>query len=339
MINSNNKLKGIIVGCGYFAQFHIEAWSRIADVEILAICDLDIHKAQQTSEKYGINKAFSTLEEALQQYQPDFVDIATPPNTHLEICAIAAKSKCNIIVQKPLAPIYDEALKIKDLEADYSIRIMVHENFRFQPWHRAIKSLLSSDAIGKPLNTLWRMRMGDGWQPNAYLERQPYFRDMPRLLIYETGIHMIDTLRYYFGEPVSVHSKLKKLNPDIKGEDTGMVFMEFEGGNDVILDMSRYHESDAENPRLTFGEIIIEGDKGRINLYPDGKITIKKLGEHPFHHQYNFKPINFAGDCVYATQKHFVESLLTNNEFETSVSDYLKNIRIQDEIYKIAGDW
>lgn len=338
MINSNKKLKGIIAGCGYFAQFHIEAWSRIPDVEIIVICDLDIQKARQTSEKYGIKDSFSTLQEALQIYQPDFVDIATSPNTHVELCTVAAKNNCNIIVQKPLAPTFDDALKIKDLEAEYNIRIMVHENFRFQPWHRAIKSLLSSGTIGKPLNTLWRMRMGDGWQPNAYLERQPYFRDMPRLLIYETGIHMIDTLRYYFGEPVVVHAKLKRLNPDINGEDTGMVFMEFEGGNDVILDLSRYHESDAENPRLTFGEIFIEGEKGRINLYPDGKITIKKLGEHPFLHQYNFKPINFAGDCVYATQKHFVESLLTNNEFETSVSDYLKNIRIQDEIYKIAGD-
>lgn len=338
MTKSDKNLKGIMVGCGYFAQFHIEAWNRISNVEMLAICDQNIQKAQLIGKKYGIKDAFSTLEEAFQQFQPDFVDIVTPPNSHLELCTIAAKNKSKIIIQKPLAPTYDDALKIQNLAKDYSVRIMVHENFRFQPWHRAIKGLLTSNIIGKPLNTLWRMRLGDGWQSNAYLERQPYFREMPRLLIYETGIHIIDTLRYYFGEPVVVHAKLKKLNPDIKGEDTGMVFMEFEGGNDVILDLSRYHESDAENPRLTFGEIIIEGDKGRINLYPDGKITIKKLGEHPFHHQYNFKPINFAGDCVYATQKHFVESILNDTEFETSVSDYLKNIRIQEDIYKIAGD-
>ncbi|HMS71378.1 MAG TPA: Gfo/Idh/MocA family oxidoreductase, partial [Saprospiraceae bacterium] len=110
-------------------------------------------------------------EDAFQQFQPDFVDIVTPPDSHLELCTIAAKNKSKIIIQKPLAPTYEDALKIQNLAKDYSIRIMVHENFRFQPWHRAIKGLLTSNIIGKPLNTLWRMRLGDGWQPNAYLER------------------------------------------------------------------------------------------------------------------------------------------------------------------------
>ena len=36
MTKSDKKLRGNIVGCGYFAQFHIEAWSHISEVEILA---------------------------------------------------------------------------------------------------------------------------------------------------------------------------------------------------------------------------------------------------------------------------------------------------------------
>jgi hypothetical protein len=30
----------------------------------------------------------------------------------------------------------------------------------------------------------------------AYLDRQPFFRDYPRLLIHETGVHFVDTFRY-----------------------------------------------------------------------------------------------------------------------------------------------
>jgi len=337
MKNSSERLKGIIVGCGYFAQFHLEGWNRLDEVEILAICDHDLYKAQKYGEKYGIKDHFSSIEEALKRYHPDFVDIVTPPNTHLDMCTIAAKKQCHIIVQKPLAPTYEEAMHIRSLENEYGVRIMVHENFRFQPWHRAIKSLLNLNTIGKPLNTLWRMRMGDGWQSNAYLERQPYFRNMPRLLIYETGIHMIDTLRYYFGEPLSIYAKLKKINQEIEGEDTGMIFMAFEGGNDVILDMSRYHEGDVENPRLTFGELFIEGEQGRIHLQANGTITIKKLGQVPYQHNYTFDAINFAGDCVKITQQHFVNCIRERQEFETSINEYLKNIRIQEKIYKIAN--
>jgi predicted dehydrogenase len=62
---------------------------------------------------------------------------------------------------------------------------MVHENFRFQPWHREIKRLLVQDSIGDRLHSLtFRSRPGDGWGERAYLDRQPYFRDMPRFLIY-----------------------------------------------------------------------------------------------------------------------------------------------------------
>ena len=33
--------KGVCIGLGYFSQFHLEAWSRLKDVEIIAVCDFD----------------------------------------------------------------------------------------------------------------------------------------------------------------------------------------------------------------------------------------------------------------------------------------------------------
>jgi predicted dehydrogenase len=82
-----------------------------------------------------------------------------------------------------------------------NVRFMVHENFRFQPWHREIKRLINAGAIGDKMHSLhFRTRMGDGWGEDAYIPRQPYFRDYPRLLVYETGIHFIDTFRYLAGD-------------------------------------------------------------------------------------------------------------------------------------------
>jgi predicted dehydrogenase len=78
---------------------------------------------------------------------------------------------------------------------------VVHENFRFQPWHREIKGLLEAGTVGTRLHSLtFRSRPGDGWGPGAYLNRQPYFRTMPRLLLHETGVPFIDTFRYLAGE-------------------------------------------------------------------------------------------------------------------------------------------
>lgn len=331
------KLKGIGIGAGYFAHFHYEAWKRIPNVEIIAVCDKDLQKAEQIASQYRFKNAYDSIEAMLRNEQADFIDVITPPDTHLDLCRLAAQSGLHIICQKPLAPTIAEAQQIADLESIHGTRIMVHENFRFQPWHREIKKLLTDKVIGDTIFTInVRMRMGDGWQKDAYEDRQPYFREMERLLIYETGIHFIDTFRYFFGEITSVNAKLKTLNPNIKGEDFAWVNFEFENGTLGFLDANRYNESTAENPRLTFGHWQIDANKGSIRLYEDGKITVQKLGKPEKEHHYTFEDKNFAGDCVYHTQLHFVEALLNHKEFETNVPDYIKNIRLQEVIYQKA---
>ena len=214
---------------------------------------------------------------------------------------------------------------------------MVHENWRFQPWHREIKKLLDSDEIGKIHLMNWRKRMGDGWGEQAYIPRQPYFREYPRLIVYENGIHFIDTYRFLGGEIKRVFAYLKKLNPVIAGEDFALVNFEFEESDLIGLwDANRYNEPNYPNPRLTFGEFQIDGQKGTIRLYPDGKLTIQPLGKPEAQHIYQFQDLNFSGDCVYFTQKHFIDCLMNDSEFETNGTDYLKSLKVQEAIYKSA---
>jgi predicted dehydrogenase len=211
---------------------------------------------------------------------------------------------------------------------------MVHENWRFQPWHREMKKLLVNNEIGAVHFMNWRKRMGDGWGEKAYIPRQPYFRDYPRLIVYENGIHFIDTFRFLGGEISRVFAHLKKLNPVIAGEDFALVNFEFaESDMLAIWDANRYNEPNYPNPRLTFGEFQVDGQKGTIRLYSDGKITIQKLGKPEQEHRYKMEAINFAGDCVYNTQRHFIDCLNSGEPFETNGYDYLKSLQVQEAVY------
>lgn len=331
------KLKGVCVGLGYFSQFHLEAWERIENVEITAVCDTQIQKAKLAAIKYGIESFYSNVEKMILLEKPDFIDIITPPETHYELCLLAIQHGVQIICQKPLAPTLSEAKLIAKAVQNSNIRMMVHENFRFQPWHREIKSLLSKNAIGNRLHAIhWRMRMGDGWQDDAYMNRQPYFREMKQLLMYETGVHLLDVLRCFGGEINQVYAKLKRLNSNIKGEDFAWVMCDFEKGGSAFIDANRYNESICNNPRLTFGSVLVEGNEGSIRLYEDGKLTVQPLGKKETQHHYDYKDRNFSGDCVYFTQKHFIEHLLSRKPFETDVNDYLKNIVLLEKIYESA---
>lgn len=331
------KLKGVCIGAGYFSPFQYEAWQRIPEVEITAICNRDRQKAEPYMQKYRIDRHYTDYRDMIENEKPDFVDIITPPETHYEMTKFAADRSIHVICQKPLAPDFKEAKKIVDLTRQANMRFMVHENWRFQPWHREIKKLLQNEEIGEVHFMNWRKRMGDGWGENAYIPRQPYFREYPRLIVYENGIHFIDTFRYLGGEIRRVFAYLKKLNPVIAGEDFALVNFEFKTpGLLGIWDASRYNEPNYDNPRLTFGEFHIDGTQGTIRLYANGKLTVQKLGKKEKEHSYNMQPINFAGDCVYTTQRHFIDCLLNDLEFETNGPDYLKSLAVQEAVYLSA---
>ncbi|MBN1559336.1 Gfo/Idh/MocA family oxidoreductase [candidate division KSB1 bacterium] len=331
------RFKGVCIGAGYFSQFHGDAWNRIPDANIVAVCDKEKQKASAFSQKFGIAKTYTDYIQMLDEEKPDFIDIITPPASHLSICREAAARGITIICQKPLAPSMHEAQEIVDVAASSGVRIMVHDNFRFQPWHQEIKRLVDLGTIGDRLHSLYfRSRQGDGWGEDAYLNRQPYFRDMPRLLIHETGIHFIDVFCLMAGEVDKVHALLRKLNPVIRGEDSGLLIFEFSSGAIGTCDANRYNESTAENPRYTFGEFLVEGNGGSIRLYADGKMSVQKLGQTEHEHVYKHEKKGFAGDCVYFTQRHFIDCLRDARPFATDIRSYMENIKIEEALYYSA---
>jgi predicted dehydrogenase len=127
----------------------------------------------------------------------------------------------------------------------------------------------------------------------------------------------------------------------IAGEDTAVAVIEFQSGGLGLYDANRFNESTARDPRYTFGELLVEADGGTIRLYDDGCLTVQRLGEPETKHEYVHSPRGFGGDCVYATQQHFVQCLRSGSPFETDAAEYLKSIAVQEAMYRSSesGQW
>ncbi|MFB3826882.1 MAG: Gfo/Idh/MocA family protein [Bryobacteraceae bacterium] len=330
-------LKGVAVGAGYFSRFQYEAWTRIPEVEIAAISSRTESKARAMMAAYGIPRFYADWREMIDRERPDFVDVITPPETHEEICRYAAARGVHIVCQKPLAPAFETSRAIVEAARAAGVRFMVHENWRWQPWYRKIKEIQRAGDIGEFTHATFLMRMGDGWGENAYLDRQPFFRHYPRLLVYETGVHFIDMFRFLLGEVIQVYASLRRLNPVIAGEDAGQVFFKFAGGATAIWDANRYNETESPSPRFTFGELRIDGTGGHLAMDAASNIRMKPLGAPAREVDYARANVNFAGDCVYFTQRHFVDSMLSGSEFESHGGDYLKTLRVADAVYESAA--
>lgn len=332
----NRKTSGLsvcVVGAGFFAANHIEAWRRIGRVRLAAVADKDSEKAQKPGAA-----AYTDAAEMLAAERPDIVDIATPPETHEALIALALEIGAKaVICQKPFCGGIAGAERAAALAEKSGIPLIVHENFRFQPWYRALKQAIDDGRIGTPMQLTFRLRPGDGQGPHAYLDRQPYFQAMPRFLIHETGVHWIDTFRFLMGDPVAVYADLRRLNPAIAGEDAGFFVFDYPDGRRALFDGNRHLDHAAENHRLTMGECIAEGTEGEIRIGGDGVLRLRARGSQT---EINVtKPVSsdrFGGDCVHALQSHVVAGLLDGTQLENTASDYLKNLELTERIYQSA---
>jgi D-apiose dehydrogenase len=333
-------LRVAVIGAGYFSRFHLDAWRSLPDARLVGVCEPDPVRRAQALGTTGVPGGPAGFEDAatmLEALRPDVVDIVTPPPTHLDLVRLACGVAPRVVVcQKALAPTPAEALAVVEAAEAAGVPLVVHENFRFAPWYREARRLLEGGLLGEPYAVAFRLRPGDGQGDSAYLDRQPYFRTMPRLLVYETAIHFIDTFRFLLGEVEAVSARLRRINPVIAGEDAGYVIFEFAGGATGLFDGNRLAGHATDDPRRTMGEMWLEGSAGTLRLDGHARLWFRPHGGGiEREHGYDRGPAGtFAGGAVAALQAHVLAFARGESQAENSGREYLRNIDIQEAIYR-----
>lgn len=324
-----------VVGTGYFSQFHYEAWSRIPEVELVGLVyNSNSSRANEVADKYGVPRVYDNIDKLLDSTSLDLVDICSPVDTHLSLIRATTARRIPTITQKPVATNLAESRLAAAAAADSQTLVVVHDNWRFKPWFREADRIIRSGILGEIYNVTFRLRPGDGQGPSAYRDRQSYFRDMPRFLIHETVIHLLDVFRFLLGEVDSVNAQLRRLNPTIAGEDSCHVILSFASGAAGLVDGNRLVDFEAEDLRLTLGELLIEGSSGQLRLDGSGSLHIRGNGSADLIHPYVWQNRNYGGDCVYLLQRHVTDHLVNGFPIENRIEDYLKNVQIEEAIYQ-----
>lgn len=334
MSAAHRPLRVAVAGAGYFCQFQLDGWRRIPRVELVGISNRDEAKARALAEQYGVPRTFSAVQPMLDATAPDLLDIVTPPVTHFEYVGAAVERRVAVVCQKPFGRTHAEAARIAALARDAGIALAVHENFRFMPHFREMRRLVEAGTLGALHSVAFRLRPGDGQGPHAYLARQAYFQQMPRFLVFETAIHLIDTFRYLVGEVAAVTARLRRINPAISGEDAGYILFEFEGGATGLFDGNRLNDHVAANPRRTMGECWLEGSAGVLRLDGDARLWWKPHQQAEREHAFDRgRDDTFGGGACDALQAHVVRHLREGGPLENSGADYLINMKVQEAVY------
>ncbi|CNH30426.1 Gfo/Idh/MocA family protein [Yersinia kristensenii] len=331
-----SRLKGAVIGCGFFAQNHLAGWQDIADVEIVAVCDLDIAKAKAAAEKFGIAHYTDDVNALFATHTLDFVDLPTTMETHEALVAAAVAHHIPVIVQKPFAPDLDGCRRMVAMAQAANVPLMVHEDFRFQNVFRAARKIIDSGELGELTfgRLSWRTAI------DVY-SNQPYLIKVKRFMIMDVGIHLLDLARFLFGDAHGVFCRTQQIKAGIAGEDAATILLSHDNGATTVLDFSYASQRLPDPFPQTLVEI--EGTAGTLLIGANQVITVHANGQsrqEKIAHDgrlWASEPWTQIQDSVVHTQRHFITCLRQNREPETSGRDSLLTYGLLEAAYLSAS--
>ncbi len=319
-------LRGALIGCGFVSQHHLAAWRRVEGAEIVALCDLDAGRLAPAAEQ---NPGARTFREATAMFEADrfdFVEICTRPESHRELVALAARHGTHVLCQKPAAFVRSDLLAMIDDCAEAGVRLMIHENWRFRPWNRALRDEIQRGTIGRPVRLRIVHRDTRALRPDGFSD-QPFLAALPRLILMEMGCHLLDTARFLLGDLRSLFATIGRFGEGHPGEDVAMLQLVFQDGTLGLLDMTWCATADLARPEWALNETVVEGTSGALKVERDGSLLRVGLDGRSERRPVKMPPDDEVYvDGYLATQTHFLDGLRHNQDHETSGLDTLKTM-------------
>jgi len=223
------------IGLGHNGIGHIEAHKRVGKSEIVALCDMNPERLKSASEKFGIEKTYSSAEELCKQEDIDAVSINTGDQFHMEPFLSALENEKHIFVEKPLANAVDqvEMMTAYARSASPDLKIAVGYILRFNPVFEAIYDICRSGEIGQIYymegdyihNLLYQANQTDTLTGvNWYLEYEKP--------IVGGGSHPLDLLRWFSGaQVIEAMGYSNRIGfPDMREDDCQIALFKFDSG-------------------------------------------------------------------------------------------------------------
>src|SRR5699024_842938 len=283
------KIKVSMIGAGSISEFHFTSYDNHAEVELVAVCDLNEQRAKKKAEKYVATKYFTNYNDLLALPEIDAVSICTWNNTHAEISIAALNAGKHVLVEKPLCKTVEEAYKIEEATKKSDSKVLQVGLVRRHGTNaKVLKKFIDAGDLGKiyyaKASYIRALGNPGGW-----------FSDKSRSgggPLIDLGVHVIDLSWYLMGKPkvtsVSGNTynrlgnrshienksfyKAADYDPNQNTvEDMANAIIRFENGASLMIDASFTLHAKADS-----GELKVFGEKGGAEIDPKLHITTEK---------------------------------------------------------------
>jgi predicted dehydrogenase len=192
------KLKLGIIGCGGMMNWHVENLLKFKDVEIAAVADPRKERADAMKKRTKAKNAYANGKELLANADKlDAVYIAVEPTAHDGIEEACIDRGLPFMVEKPMTMDMKQAKKIAAAVTKKKLVTAVGFQDRYLGITDRIKEELTDMKVGLVYGSWFGGVPGVWWWMK---------KDTCGGQLYEQNIHLLDQLRYFFGEAEKVYA-------------------------------------------------------------------------------------------------------------------------------------
>ncbi|MDR1733990.1 MAG: Gfo/Idh/MocA family oxidoreductase [Oscillospiraceae bacterium] len=190
------KIKLAFIGCGNRMGNHLNELKNFDDVAFVGFYDVRPERAQDKQARVGQGKVYDSLTEMLDDAKPDAVYIVVPPDQHGLIEPEVISRGIPFFIEKPLAIDKEVAIRLAEQVKEKNLMTCVGFQDRYLTFLPTLKEWL----VGKEIGLVEGGWCGGLPRPYWYFK---YATCGGQIL--EQGIHVVDTIRYLFGEVKTVY--------------------------------------------------------------------------------------------------------------------------------------
>ena len=325
-----NKTQIAVAGLGALAQVnHLPILSKMTDVEIAAVCDVELSKAKSIASKYNIKKSYKDINKMLEECEEiSAVIITAQTDAHKELAIACLNAGKDVLVEKPLARNHEEASAIVEAAKKNKCKLMIGMNNRFRNDAMLMRTFLKSKEIGEifyvKAGWIKSQSSDQKWVLNKEKAGGGVFLD--------NGIVMLDLALWMLGFPeVYSVSAVNYYHHTKSVEDSNITLIKFVNGATLTIEVSWTLQREGD---LFYCNVFGKDGSSAINplrIYKNMEgqlynITPKKIEtpSNQFRKSYEFE------------LKHFMSVVRGETAIVSDGEEALIRMKIADAIYKSA---
>lgn len=183
-----------VIGLGGVSGPHLEAYSSLEEVEVVAAAEVDTARRNEAAQRLNF-EVYGNFVEMLKSECLDIACVLTPVATHCEVVAACARHNVNVLCEKPIATTITDAQFMVDACDAAGVSLFYGASYRFLPAVTVARDVIQRGKLGEVLLLTETVVGGNGPLSHIPMSAVHYPEGGPGgsgMGLVDHGIHLID---------------------------------------------------------------------------------------------------------------------------------------------------